>query len=140
MAKTLSEDLRRRVIAAVEAGSFRRAAAERFGVAVASAIRWVRVFRATGATAAKPKGGDLRSRRIEAFRDVILHAVEVRKDITLAELATMLGREHGELFAPSAVHRLLARHRIMLTESRPRGRTGQAGRGPAQARLVRRAA
>ena len=35
MAKTLSEDLRSRVIAAVEAGASRRAAAERFGVGVA---------------------------------------------------------------------------------------------------------
>lgn len=77
MARTLSEDLRGRVIAAVKAGSSRRAAAEWFGVAVASAIRWVSAFRATGATAARPKGGDLRSHRIEAFRNVILHATEL---------------------------------------------------------------
>ena len=118
MAKTLSEDLRGRVIAAVEARSSRRAAAERFGVAVASAIRWVSAFRATGATAAKPKGGDLRSQRIEAFRDVILHAIELEKDITLAELAAMLDREHGAVFAPSTVHRFLVRHRITLKKSR----------------------
>ena len=37
MAKTLSEDLRGRVIAAVEAGASRRAAAERFGIGVATA-------------------------------------------------------------------------------------------------------
>ena len=64
MARTLSEDLRGRVIAAVEGGASRRAAAERFGVGVATAIRWMRVFRATGATSAQPKGGDLRSHRI----------------------------------------------------------------------------
>ena len=43
MARPLSEDRRGRVIAAVEAGSTRRAAAERFGIGVATAIRWVRV-------------------------------------------------------------------------------------------------
>ena len=118
MAKTLSEDLRGRVVAAVEAGSSRRAAAERFGVAVASAIRWVSAFRATGALSAKSKGGDLRSYRIEAFRDVILHAIELEKDITLAELATMLDREHGASFAPSTVHRFLVRHRITLKKRR----------------------
>ena len=71
MAKTLSEDLRGRVVAAVEAGASRRAAAERFGIGVATAIRWVRMFRATGTVSAFPKGGDLRSHRIEALRDVI---------------------------------------------------------------------
>ena len=118
MAKTLSEDLRGRVIAAVEAGSSRRAAAERFGIAVASAIRWVSAFRTTGATAAKPKGGDLRSQRIEVFRDVILQAIEAQKDVTLVDLAAMLDREHGAVFAPSTVHRFLVRHRITLKKSR----------------------
>ncbi|PZP39768.1 MAG: IS630 family transposase, partial [Azospirillum brasilense] len=40
MSRALSCDLRSRVIAAVEAGSSRRAAAARFGVSVSSAIRW----------------------------------------------------------------------------------------------------
>jgi transposase len=112
MAKTLSDDLRGRVIAAVEAGASRRAAAERFGVGVATAIRWMRVFRATGTLSAQPKGGDLRSHRIEAFRDVVLGAIEAQKDITLAELANLLRREHGASFAVSTVHRHLVRHRI----------------------------
>lgn len=140
MAKTLSEDLRARVVAAVEAGSSRRGAAERFGVGVATAIRWVAVFRATGATAAKPKGGDTRSHRIEAFRAVVLDAVEAQKDITLVELTALLGREHGASFAPSTVHRFLARHRITPKKSHARRRAGQARRGPQAAGLVRRAA
>ena len=140
MAKTLSEDLRGRVIAAVEAGASRRATAERFGIGVATAVRWVRVFRATGAMSALPKGGDLRSQRIEAFRDMILGAIEAQKDITLAELATMLGREHGASFAVSTVHRLLVRPRITRKKSRARRRAGQARRGPTQASLVQRAA
>jgi transposase len=42
MAKSISEDLRSRLILAVDGGLSRRAAAERFGVAAASAVRWVR--------------------------------------------------------------------------------------------------
>ena len=61
MARTLSTDLRTRVIAAVDGGLSRRAAVERFGIGVATAIRWVRTFRATGAVGAHRKGGDLRS-------------------------------------------------------------------------------
>ena len=140
MAKTLSKDLRGRVIAAVEAGASRRAAAERFSIGVATAIRWVRLFRTTGTAAALPKGGDLRSHRIEAFRAVILRAIEAQKDVTLAELAAMLERDHQASFAPSTVHRFLARHRITLKKSHARRRTGQAGRCAASAGLVRRAA
>jgi hypothetical protein len=80
MGKTLSRDLRERVIAAVEGGWSRRAAAERFGVSVATAIRWVREFRLTGATHAKPKGGDQRSHRIEACGGVILTAITAQVD------------------------------------------------------------
>jgi transposase len=65
MAKSLSEDLRGRLIEAVESGLSRNAAAKRFDVAVSTAVRWVRAFRETGARAPKPKGGDLRSHRIE---------------------------------------------------------------------------
>ena len=60
MAKSLSVDLRKRVVAAVEGGLSRRAAAERFGVSASSAVRWTQ----TGAKTAKPQGGDKRPRRL----------------------------------------------------------------------------
>ena len=45
----LSDDLRKRVVGAVlEGGMSRNAAAKRFGVSIASAIRWVWRFLATG--------------------------------------------------------------------------------------------
>ena len=40
MATALSNDLRKRVLAAVDGGMSCRQAAERFGVSAASAIRW----------------------------------------------------------------------------------------------------
>lgn len=140
MAKTLSEDLRCRVIAAVEGGMSRRAAAERFGVGIATAVRWVHEFRTTGATAPKPKGGDQRSRRIEAYRDIILSAVNVQVDITLVELAEMLHREHGVSFAPSTVWRCLDRHDMTLKKNRTRQRAGAPRRRRATSGLVRRTA
>jgi transposase len=117
MAKTLSPDLRCRPIGAVEGGMSRRAAAERFEFGVATAIRWVREFRATGLMIAKPKGGDLRSHRIEAFRAVILGAIEAQVDITLVELSEMLRREHGASFAPSTVWRFLDRHAVTFKKT-----------------------
>ena len=48
MGRALSNDLRDRVIRAVEGGLSRNAAAARFGVSIASAIRWVDAWRRTG--------------------------------------------------------------------------------------------
>jgi transposase len=110
MGKPLSIDLRSRLVAAVSGGMSRRAAAERFGVAAASAVRWVRASDTTGAIRAKRQGGDTRSHRIEAFRGAILAAVEAQKDITLVELAEMLRTKHGASFAASTVWRFLDRH------------------------------
>ena len=61
MARALSLDLRERVIAAIKAGASCGQAADRFGVAKASAIRWHARFRAEGEIAAKPMGGDRHS-------------------------------------------------------------------------------
>ena len=94
MAKTLSEDLRSRVLVAIDSGMSRRAAAERFGVGVATAVRWMHEWRTAGASCARPKGGDQRSHRIEAYRAIILAAIQAQVDTTLVELAEMLRREH----------------------------------------------
>jgi len=57
----LSDDLRERVVAAVvEAGLSRNAAAKRFGVSIASAVRWVARFQTTGGISPAPTGGDRR--------------------------------------------------------------------------------
>ena len=56
MARAYSLDLRERVVAAVASGQTCRAVAVRFGVSVASVVKYQR-FRATGRTAAKPMSG-----------------------------------------------------------------------------------
>ena len=76
MAQYLSADLRIRVIGAVEAGMSRNAAARRFGVSIASAVRWMDEYLRTGRTAPKPRGGDRRSGRIEAQADLLMQAIE----------------------------------------------------------------
>lgn len=140
MARTLSEDLRSRLITAVEGGMSRRAAADRFGVAAATAVRWVRDWCATGATRAKAKGGDLRSGRIEVYRDAILMAFEAQVDITLVELSGMLHRQYGAAFAPSTIWRFLDRHVMTLKKNGARQRAGAARRRRVATSLVRRSA
>ena len=86
MAQAFSMDLRTRLLAAVDSGLSCRAAAARFGVAPSTAIRWEAQRRETGGFAPKPKGGDMRSRRVEERAADILAIWEARKDISLEEL------------------------------------------------------
>lgn len=122
MAKPLSEDLRVRVIQAVEGGMSRRAAAERFGISPASAVRFVREWRESGTKRAKRQGGDRRSHRIEAHREFILSAVEAKPDLTLEEIAKMLESEREASFAPSSIWRFLDRHAVTFKKKPARRR------------------
>ncbi len=72
MGQPLSMDLRRRLLAAIDGGMSCRAAATRFGVAPATAIRWRSPQRATGHFVPKAQGGDMRSRRVDERRADIL--------------------------------------------------------------------
>ena len=119
MAQYLSEDLRVRVIRAVEGGMSRNAAARRFGVSIASAVRWMDAYLRTGRTAPRPRGGDRRSGRIEAQADLLLGAVAETPDITLAELRARLIAERGETFAISTIHDFF-RRRVVTYKKRPR--------------------
>lgn len=118
MTKALSLDLRERVVAAVEGGLSCRQAAERFGVGAASAIRWCQRARETGTPKSSPQGGDRRSQRIEAARDLIIGIVDRTGDITLVELQTELA-SHGHRFSIGALWRFFARHGITW-KKRPR--------------------
>ena len=57
MARTLSQDLRDRVVAAIDSGLSCHAAAARFGVSVSSAIRWRRLALEHGRAVANPPSG-----------------------------------------------------------------------------------
>jgi transposase len=116
MGKSLSVDLRDRVVAAVEGGTSRRQAAARFGVSISSAIRWTALSRRTGDVRPKRQGGDKRSARIEAHAPVILGAVADKADITLAELQAILA-ERGVAVAVSTLWRFFARRKITLKKS-----------------------
>jgi transposase len=118
MAKPLSMDLRERVVAAVEGGLSRRQAAERFGVGVASAIRWCARVRETGDARPKRQGGDRHSHRIEAVRDLILALVDATRDTTLVELQAELAAR-GHRFGIGTLWRFFDRHGITW-KKRPR--------------------
>lgn len=62
MAGAYSQDLRKRVIATIEAGASCRTAASRFAVSVSTVVNWRRRWLDTGTAAAKPMGGATNTR------------------------------------------------------------------------------
>jgi transposase len=118
--RPLSNDLRHRVTSAVDGGMTRRAAAERFGVAASTAVRWVHQWRQTGSVEPRSQGGDKRSHRIEAHAEEILTLVEETPDLTLAEIAAHLEQAHGLRVAQSTVWRFFRRHGITVKKNRAR--------------------
>mgnify|MGYP006171473489 CR=1 FL=1 len=60
MTRPYSNDLRERVVAAVESGGSCRAVAARFGVAVSSVVKWHQRYRRTGSVAPGKMGGHRR--------------------------------------------------------------------------------
>jgi transposase len=118
MARSLSMDLRRRVIQAVNEGASRREAAARFGVSAASAVRWCARLRDTGDASAKRQGGDRVSHRIEAHAELILGLLEKERDQTLFELRDKLAA-HGVRTNHTTLWRFFRRHGV-TRKKRPR--------------------
>lgn len=126
MTKALSNDLRDRLIDAVDGGISCRAAAARFGVAPSTAVKWFDRWRRKGERSSMFQGGDKRSHRIEAHGDFILDLIEGRKDITLAEIVDRLEAEHDLKVANSTVWRFFKRRGITFKKNRARKRAAKA--------------
>ena len=95
MARAYSQDFRDRVIDGVETeGMSRRAAARRFGVSEAAAIKWRQRFPRTGERGSAGPGGHRPSQGKPA-RAWLLAEIAVQPDITLAALAARLLAERG---------------------------------------------
>ena len=113
MTAPLSNDLRHRVVKSIEGGLSRRAAAVKFDVSIASAVRWYQRFKRTGRVEPDAIGGDYHSYRAEAHATRVLGWIDVERDLTLVEIRDRLAEE-GHVFAPATIWRLLDRHNYTL--------------------------
>ncbi len=118
MTAPLSIDLRLRVVKAIEGGLSRRAAAAKFEVSIASAVRWYQRFKRTGSIEPDAIGGDHHSHRAEAHAARILEWIDEQRDLTLVEIRNRLAEE-GHVFAPATIWRLLDRHNYTVKKRLP---------------------
>ncbi len=127
MPKPYSQDLRDRVIGAVEGGSSARSAGRLFGVSESVAIKWVERWRRTGSSAAKRMGGYKRS-PLDDQADVIVELLRARPDLTVEEIRAAL-RGRGISTGHGSVRRFFKRHGISFKKNRSGQRAGPARRG-----------
>lgn len=117
MTRSLSADLRQRVIAAIEEGMSTREAARRFRIGISTAGSWSRRYRETGETKPRKQGQPSRS-KLDVHEPFILGLIADAPDITLAEIGERLAAEHGVRTAPSTVWLFLDRRGITFKKRR----------------------
>ena len=107
MGKSSSVDLRVRIVGEIERGQSRRAAARRFGVSAATAVRLAQRKARTGSLAPARQGRPAGSGLLGAHIDALVGWVDADGDITMPELAARLLAERGVKAHPASLSRLL---------------------------------
>jgi transposase len=126
MARAYSNDLRVRVIEAINGGLSTRAAAKLFSVGIATAGAWYRSWRKKG-EAAPLRQGNPGGSKLDAYEGFILGLIAAQKDITLQEIAERLFEEHGLDVQLSTIWYFLDR-RGMTFKKRRRMRPSKSAR------------
>lgn len=126
MGKPYSQDLRERVVGAVDAGTRVRVAAPLFRVSVSYIYKALIRRRRTGETTARPLGGGPEPKLAPHF-DALCARVAAVPDATLGELQAWLSAERGVRVSIGCLWTTLRRLELTLKKSRttPPSRTGR---------------
>jgi len=131
MGKSLSLDLRNRVMSCIDEGHSCREAARRFRISAASAVRIRQRRWKTGSVAPAKRGRPKNSGRLEVFADFLKRTVDHHPDMTMPELAGALLSEHGMPATAAELSRFL-RHRLGYTYKKIADRNGEAAQAGAR--------
>ena len=133
MARACSQDLRDRVIDAVVIdGVSRNGAAARFGVSVASAVRWVQGVVREGRRHPVGTGGH-RASKTKLQRIWLLSVIEMEPDMTLAALSVRFLEERGVKADTGMLSRFFWSEGISFKKKRAAQRARLTWRGGARA-------
>jgi transposase len=111
MGKPYSDDLRERVVAAIEAGHTREEVAELYNMALSTVGGFIKRKRETGSVSPDKFGG-YKAFSLKPHTDLVKELVAEQPDSTLAELRSRLAKEKVKV-SQSAISRFL--HHINLT-------------------------
>jgi len=120
MAKPYSNDLRRRVAAAIASGESCRSIGERFEIAPSTVVKWSKRVRETGSPAPAKFGG-YRTCSLNAHRAFILEQIEETPHLTLHRLKDILAGQ-GVFVSHDTVWRFLRREDRSFKKNALRGR------------------
>ncbi len=116
--KPYSQDLRERVMAAVDTGQQSLSAiAQIFGISESTVDKWCQRRRETGGVAARPFAGG-RQRVLRESAAVIRATVKKQPDVSLAELCERVQAKQGVHASPSMMCRERQRLKLPLKKSR----------------------
>lgn len=115
MTRPYSNDLRERVVCAVQAGGSCRVVAARFGVAVSSVVKWSQRHRETGSVAPGKMGGH-RRRVLEPHRDFIKERISQTQHLTLHGLKDELAAR-GVAVSHNAIWQFLRREGLSFKKN-----------------------
>ena len=109
MGKSISTDLRLRLVRGVERGQSRRAVAAQFEVSPSTAVRVQSRYEKTGSVEPARQGRPKDSGKLGAHRGFLVAAVEAWPDITMPALAARLEAAFGVKVDPSNISKFLRR-------------------------------
>jgi transposase len=127
--QSYSQDLRDRVLAAVDGGMAARRAAATFGVSPAYVYKAMIRRRLTGDSGPNPNRGH-RRRKLTLDQEAALVAhINGRRGITLVQLQSWLLAEHGVTLSTGAMWNAVRRLGLSFKKTAAGRRTGPARRG-----------
>src|ERR1700730_15711951 len=126
MAKPYSEDLRRRVVGAIEGGTTIPEAAEQCGVSISSVVRFLKLHRGTGSDGSAKSVG-YKDFALAAHEDLVRQLVAEQPDITLAELEDRLAKKKITV-GKSSISRFLHHLKLPFKEKSAGSRAKSPGR------------
>ena len=115
MPRPYSNDLRERVVSAVQSGETCRSVAKQFGISVASVVKWSQRQRATGSVAPDRMGGYRRA-VLEPYRDFIMEQIGRTPHLTLHVLKALLA-DHGIAVSHQTVWMFLRREGLSFKKN-----------------------
>ena len=137
MAKPYSQDLRDRVIDAVERGKMsRRTAGRHYAISESVAIKWVERVERHGSREAVGHGGH-RASKLMPHREFLEAARTEKSDITLQALCDRLSAERGIKADTSMMSRFFHNVGVTFKKDPGRARAGPPGHQPPSRALAR---